>query len=269
MDFYDRLREIKVDDAEKDVLIAKCQENGWLRRGGYDWQDDPYMEEYPYSFVRTESLDDLRQFFTHGNWAIRQGALYHDLAFIQQVNGGDEWWTLKQTDDGWLAFESWSFELISDEPDRFSRAIASMEMATPEQCKSLSYMMESNDLAWKSGYANDVNWAGDEVRCRWFSAEDDRFRIDVYERPSYPGYTAEVFSKEERVMLCRETDIECALSATAISLAKFNEARLTEKSSPSKSLESNALASRVAAARDASKAMGEERSREEAQKQAR
>lgn len=269
MTFYDDLRKADVAAEERESLVNKCQENGWLKRGGYDWQDDPYMEEYPYSFVRTESLDDLRQFFSHGNWAIRQGILYHDLAFVQQVNGGDEWWTLKQTEDGWLAFESWSFELISDEPDRFSRAIASMEMATPEQCMRLDYMMESNDLSWTSGYAHDVNWSGEDVRCRWFSAEDDHFRVDVYERPSYPGYTAEVFSKEERVMLCRETDIECALSATAISLAKFNEARLADKSSPSKSIEADALASRVAAARDGAKAMSEERARESAQKPAR
>ena len=29
---------------EHELLVAKCQENGWLKRGGYDWQDDPFME---------------------------------------------------------------------------------------------------------------------------------------------------------------------------------------------------------------------------------
>lgn len=269
MTFYDDLRKTDVSTEDRETLIQKCQENGWLRYGGYDWQDDPFMEEYPYSFVRTENLEDLRQFFTHGNWAIRQGILYHDLAFIQQVNGGDEWWTLKQTKDGWLAFESWSFELISDEPKRFSRAIASMEMATPEQCRRLDYMMEKNDLPWKSGYAHDVNWTGEEVRCRWFSAEDDHFRVDVYERPSYPGYTAEVFSKDERLMLCRETDIECALEAAALSVQKYGEAKKAAKAAPDKGLEEKALADRAATARDGARAMGEARSREAAQKQIR
>ena len=42
-------------------------------------------------------MEELRGFFTHGNWALRQGIVYEDLAFVQQVDGGDEWWTLKRT----------------------------------------------------------------------------------------------------------------------------------------------------------------------------
>ena len=79
-------------------------------------------------------------FFAHGNWALRQGIVYEDLAFVQQVDGGDEWWTLKRTDSGWLAFESWSFGRIVQEPERFSHAIECMHRATPEQCKRLEYM---------------------------------------------------------------------------------------------------------------------------------
>lgn len=69
-----------------------------------------------------------------------QGIVYEDLAFVQQVDGGDEWWTLKRTDSGWLAFESWSFGRIVQEPERFSHAIECMHRATPEQCKRLEYM---------------------------------------------------------------------------------------------------------------------------------
>lgn len=99
-----------VTPEEQKSLEAICQKNGWLKRGGYDWQDDPYMEEYPYEFDRCFSMDDLADFFNAGNWAIRQGVVYGDLAFIQQVNGGDEWWTLKQgTDGSWVPFESVSF----------------------------------------------------------------------------------------------------------------------------------------------------------------
>ena len=50
-------------------------------------------------------MESLREFFVHGNWAIRQGILYDDLAFIQQVDGGDEWWTLKRTPEGWVEFD--------------------------------------------------------------------------------------------------------------------------------------------------------------------
>ena len=76
---------------EHDSLVEKCQENGWLKRGGFDWQDDPWLEEYPYDFSRAPTIKDLADFFSSGNWAIRQGVLFGDLAFIQQINGGDEW----------------------------------------------------------------------------------------------------------------------------------------------------------------------------------
>ena len=47
-----RLKE--ADERTKRELADKCQENGWLRRGGYPWQDDPYLEEYPYEFAKAE-----------------------------------------------------------------------------------------------------------------------------------------------------------------------------------------------------------------------
>lgn len=130
----------RADASVQESLAAKCQKNGWLRAGGYAWQDDPYLEDYPYDIREASSMEELRSFFRRGNWAIRQGVVYRDLAFVQQVDGGDEWWTLKRTDSGWLAFESWSFGRIVQEPERFSHAIECMHRATPEQCKRLEYM---------------------------------------------------------------------------------------------------------------------------------
>lgn len=92
---------VPVTAEEQESLEAICQENGWLKRGGYPWQDDPYLEEYPYEFDRCFSMEDLSDFFKAGNWAIRQGVVYGDLAFIQQVDGDDEWWTLKQDGESW------------------------------------------------------------------------------------------------------------------------------------------------------------------------
>lgn len=137
-----------VTEEEQKSLEAACQQNGWLRRGGYDWQDDPYLEEYPYEFDRCFSMDDLSDFFSHGNWAIRQGVLYGDLAFIQQVNGGDEWWTLKQAGDDWLPFESVSFGAIAKDRSELVRYIAGMRLATPEECKHLDYLPVKSDLVW-------------------------------------------------------------------------------------------------------------------------
>ena len=126
----------RITGREHEGLVEKCQENGWLKVGGFDWQDDPFLEEYPYEFSRTESVDRLREALGSGNWAIRQGFCYRDLAFIQQVNGGDEWWTLKRDGDAWTGFESWSFGAIAQEPERFERAMRDMCEATPEQCRS-------------------------------------------------------------------------------------------------------------------------------------
>lgn len=81
--------------------------------GGIDFEDDPCMEDdYDYEFTQFDDVKELMEFFKHGNWSIRQGAVYKDLAFINQVNGGDEWWTLKKFDGEWINFESITFRRI-------------------------------------------------------------------------------------------------------------------------------------------------------------
>lgn len=81
----------KVAPSLHESLVAKCQENLWLRRSGILFENDPYLElDSPYSFVEVEELETLEVFFYHGNWSIRQGIVYGDLVFINQVNGGDE-----------------------------------------------------------------------------------------------------------------------------------------------------------------------------------
>ena len=145
-----------VDTQIEETLIEKCQQNGWLMRGGYDWQDDPYLEEYPYEFCVADDLEELRSFFTHGNWAIRQGICYKDLAFIQQVNGGDEWWTLERVDDGWLDFENISFEGTVEDPDRFDHLICSMAAASPQVCHDLDYLESQESLSDKATRVKDA-----------------------------------------------------------------------------------------------------------------
>ena len=135
---------------ERDSLVLKCQENGWLKRGGFDWQDDPYLEDYPYEFSRASTIDDLSDFFRSGNWAIRQGVLFGDLAFVNQVNGGDEWWTLKRDFDGsWVQFESMSLGRIASDRSDFIRHIACMQIATIEECRRLDYLPPDTSLVWE------------------------------------------------------------------------------------------------------------------------
>jgi hypothetical protein len=111
----------ELDEVTHKQLARACQDNPWLKVGGIDFEDDPFMEnDYGYEFTEFDSIEELEEFFDHGNWAIRQGAVYKDLAFINQVNGGDEWWTLKNFDGEWIDFESITFRGIikrGDFPD--------------------------------------------------------------------------------------------------------------------------------------------------------
>lgn len=146
-----------VDDETRSRLVEKCQENGWLKVGGYDWQDDPFLEEYPYEFSRIDDIDALREYFERGNWAIRQGVVFGDLAFVNQVNGGDEWWTLKRDGRDWLAFESTSFALLIEAKGRsaFDTLVRSMQLATPAQCRSLDYYDKDAAAKWNEAHKTD------------------------------------------------------------------------------------------------------------------
>lgn len=93
---------------EKELeIIQACQSNAWLS----DWREYPDYD-YDYSFKEYESPEELKDFFEHGNWGIRTGAIFGDLAFVQQVNGGDEWLTMKKEDGQYKTFESVSFDAI-------------------------------------------------------------------------------------------------------------------------------------------------------------
>lgn len=54
-----KMHEMKMVDEEAESLVSKCQENGWFRYGGHDWQDDPWLEEYSHEFSRTDPIGDI------------------------------------------------------------------------------------------------------------------------------------------------------------------------------------------------------------------
>ena len=173
-DILDKSKIGSIASDEHNKLVLKCQENNWLKAGGFAWQDDPYLEEYPYSFAHLEGIENLREFFRHGNWAIRQGVIYDDLVFIQQDDGGDEWWTLKRERDGYVDFESWSFRRIAEDPVRFSRAITSMQMASSKQCEKQQYMLNDGNINWSCKRSNDG--------FRTFSAKSESLVFTVREQ---------------------------------------------------------------------------------------
>lgn len=108
---YERSRSyIKtIEGEEEKKLIEKCQENYWLKDNGALFQDGLDESDYPYSFIRVERRLDLINYLESAGWAIRNGFVYDDMAFIQQVNGGDEYWTLIKHEGNWYDFESVTF----------------------------------------------------------------------------------------------------------------------------------------------------------------
>ncbi|KYG33484.1 hypothetical protein [Priestia endophytica] len=97
-------------------MKKKCQENIWLKVGGVDFEDDPCMElDYGYNLKNCATIEELEKKIGQGNWAIRQGFAYKQLLFVNQVNGGDEWWACYKHEDGCIEdFESITFrEIIS------------------------------------------------------------------------------------------------------------------------------------------------------------
>jgi len=127
-------------------LIKICQENPWLKTFGVEFAEDPFMElDYKYCFTECKTIEELKANFLRGNWAIRQGFIFKNLAFVNQINGGDEWWTLKKFEDGeTIAFESISFRHIIKQGrtwdgSTFEQLIERLLKATKEQGKTLNY----------------------------------------------------------------------------------------------------------------------------------
>jgi hypothetical protein len=127
--------------AEMEHLITEAvQSNPWVKVFGCDFQDDPMMEvEYDYEYTWVSCIGELKAIMEHGNWAIRTAFVLGDLCFMQQVNGGDEWLTLKFfKEHGWVSFESISFELVIRDGE-FEDLIARLITASYEDCKGLNY----------------------------------------------------------------------------------------------------------------------------------
>lgn len=63
------------------------------------------------SVCAIDDVEELKKFFRHGNWCLGQAVIYKKISFIQQVDGGDEWLTMKLFSDGTVrVIDSITFE---------------------------------------------------------------------------------------------------------------------------------------------------------------
>lgn len=144
-------REFESEFFTEEELTEKQQENIWLKRFGEIFRDNPFAEDdYQYCYYECKTLEELKQVFLYGNWAIRQCFTYKNLAFINQVNAGDEWWTVKKFEDGrLLSFESVTFQAVIQHGEGyFEDYINQMLKATYEQCRKLEYTDKEFEDKW-------------------------------------------------------------------------------------------------------------------------
>lgn len=114
----------------EDQLLNKWEEIGfkniWIREA-YDPAFSRDMLE------KCDSLTELHNYLKGPGWCLGQGFYYKNLCFINQIDGGDEWLTIK--DD--YAFESISFGSIRE--GRFYDLIEKLQNANAIACKNLTY----------------------------------------------------------------------------------------------------------------------------------
>lgn len=108
------------------------RQNPWIREAN----DPPFTE---LSFHVCEDEDELVERLLHGNWCLGQAFVLGDLCFINQVDGGDEWLTIK----GNTAFESITMQTHSETRGaaeaRLRNILRRINAASEEQCKKLEY----------------------------------------------------------------------------------------------------------------------------------
>lgn len=127
------LEELGIEEQHR--LAVACLKNRWLSRGiTIDHHNTtPLIQKF--SFLNSESLEGLLEYFRSGPHGIREGVVYRDLAFVQQVDMGDEWLVLKREFDSetgeafWLPFESYSFDRIVESSARFECAVSALRDA--------------------------------------------------------------------------------------------------------------------------------------------
>jgi hypothetical protein len=84
-------------------------------------------------------VTELQGRIGHGNWTLGQAFHLADLCFINQVDGGDEWLTIRSDITGKpFAFESITFGPMIARGE-FAEFIGRLNAATDEQCRTLAY----------------------------------------------------------------------------------------------------------------------------------
>jgi hypothetical protein len=117
----------ELDDELRATWYRIGRDNPWIKEA-----DDPPFT--PDSFVGCYSIEELEERLGHGNWVVGTAFYYRDLCFIQQVEGGDEWLTIRHG----IGFESMTVGPIVERGE-FASLVRRLLDASREQCQGLEY----------------------------------------------------------------------------------------------------------------------------------
>lgn len=120
-------QERRTEEERVQGWIEIGQRNPWIQEA---W-DPPFDRE---SFKRCHTVDELREELARIAWCVGTAFHYRDLCLINQVEGGDEWLTIRHG----IAFESITFGGYIEHGE-FESLINRLLAATKDQCEQLSY----------------------------------------------------------------------------------------------------------------------------------
>jgi len=103
------------------------KQNLWIREA----YDPPFAKNM---LKKCDTVEQLQEKLFYRGWCLGQGFYYQNICFINQMDGGDEWLTIK---DGY-AFESISFAGFIKR-EIFSILIQRLLDASKEACIQLKY----------------------------------------------------------------------------------------------------------------------------------
>ena len=111
-------------------------QNPWISREAFEkweralsWLDSPFDAK---SFQQTFTIEDLSKNLLQ-TWSIGVAFYFENIAFINQINGGNEWRVIRD-DTSFESLSGWActVEYITDFVQR-------VQAATPEQLRRLEY----------------------------------------------------------------------------------------------------------------------------------
>jgi len=94
-DNYKERNQIAINNPFIEDWIKIGKKNHWINNA---W--DPEFNKA--SFYECLTIDELKEKFLHGNWTIGTAFVYKNFCFINQVDGGDEFLTIRNN----IEFES-------------------------------------------------------------------------------------------------------------------------------------------------------------------